>query len=161
MVLIIPYNITKTYIERSTIKAPVDGVILDSYINIGENAQSNPFQKPYLLLFGNTETFHVSVFIDETDAWRVYKKAPATAFVRGNSSIKIPMEFVKIDSYIKPKYLLTGETKEKIDTRVLEIIYKFKKRSIPVYAGQLLDVYIEAMPSDYQYKEHLPPLSLL
>jgi len=146
-------NITKTNIERSTIRAPIDGVILDTYINSGENAQANPFQKPYLLLFGSEE-LSVKVFIDETDSWRVYKNAKATAYVRGNSSIKLPLEFIKIDSFIKPKYLLTGESKEKVDVRVLQVSYKLKKNSLPIYIGQLLDVYIEALPSDFQFDEN-------
>jgi HlyD family secretion protein len=64
-------NETKTNIIRSTIIAPMDGQILDLKIHLGENAQLNPFQTNYQLLFGNLENYHVRVYVDETDAWRV------------------------------------------------------------------------------------------
>lgn len=146
-------NEVQVNIIRSTITAPMDGEVLDMNLHLGENAQLNPFQKNYQLLFGNLDTYHVRVYIDETDAWRVYEKAPAIAYVRGNRSIKIHLEFVLIEPYVIPKLNLTGDNKEKVDTRVLQVIYKFNKNKLPVYVGQQLDVYIEALPSDYKYHE--------
>lgn len=146
-------NITLTNIYRSIIRAPVDGQVLDLNLRVGENAQSNPFQKPYLLLFGSIDTFQVRVFIDETDAWRVKPLAKAVAYVRGNSSIAIPLEFIRIEPYVIPKYSLTNDNKEKVDTRVLQVLYSFKKGNLPVYVGQLLDVYIKSLPSNYKFNE--------
>ncbi len=145
-------NVFQTNIFRSTIKAPVNGIVLDVNLRIGENAQANPFQKPWLMLFGNLDEYHVRIDIDEADAWRVYSKAPATAYVRGNSSIKIPLEFVRIEPYVVPKTALTGDNQERVDTRVLQLIYKFNKDNYPIYVGQIMDIYIEALPSDYKYK---------
>jgi multidrug resistance efflux pump len=146
-------NETLVNIKRSTIQAPIDGKILDINLHVGENAQLNPYKKNFQLLFGNLDSYHIRVYIDETDAWRVYKKAPATAYVRGNSSIKIPLEFIQIEPYVIPKANLTGANQERVDTRVLQVIYKFNKNHLPVYVGQLVDVYIEAIPSDYKYDE--------
>ncbi|NGX28053.1 MAG: p-hydroxybenzoic acid efflux pump subunit AaeA [Candidatus Anoxychlamydiales bacterium] len=146
-------NVTKTNIYRSTIRAPMHGQVLDVNLHPAENAQANPFQKPYLVLFGNTEEFHIKVDVDETDAWRVYRNAPATAYVRGNSSIKIALEFVNIEPFVAPKVDLTGDNREKVDIRVLQLIYKFKRSAFPIYIGQILDVYVEAKPSDYRYND--------
>ena len=33
-----------------------------------------------------------------------------------------------------------------VDTRVLQVLYRFEKGDLPVYAGQVLDVFVEAKP---------------
>jgi multidrug efflux pump subunit AcrA (membrane-fusion protein) len=144
-------DVVNTNIERSIIKAPFDGTILDINLRISENAQSNPFQKPWLILFGNIDEYHIRIDIDESDIWRIYKNANATAYVRGNSSIQIPLEFQYIEPYVGAKKNLSSDNQERVDTRVLQIVYKFKKNSYPVYVGQILDVYIEALPLNYEY----------
>jgi HlyD family secretion protein len=141
-------------IERSTVRAPVDGEILQVNAHIGEiyaNVSYNVTQ-PYvnlqtaLILMGTVSPLQMRIDIDEEDSWRFRKGAPATAFVRGNSSIHFPMTFVRIEPYIIPKTSFTGETIERLDTRVLQVLYRFEKKDLPIYAGQLLDVYIEAPP---------------
>ena len=39
-----------------------------------------------------------------------------------------------------------GESIERVDTRVLQIVYRFERGTLPVYVGQLMDVFIEASP---------------
>lgn len=152
----------ETNIERSLVRAPLDGEILQVNIHIGEvapNVSPGNFQSilPYgssqfpLILMGSVEPMNLRIDIDEEDAWRYQKEAPATAFVRGNSKIQFPLQFVRIEPYIIPKASFTGQTIERIDTRVLQVLYRFMSNAIPVYAGQLLDVYIEATPrSSYE-----------
>lgn len=151
--LIAKINLTKTYIDRSTIRAPFDGEVLDVAIHVGESAQINPYHATYLILFGKIDECQIRINIDETDIWRIYKNAKATAYVRGNSSIKFPVDFLRIEPYVVPKVSLTDNSTEKVDVRVLQLLYKFKRENLPVYAGQLLDVYIEAKPSDMNYNE--------
>ena len=101
-----------------------------------------------LILFGDTQVYHLRIQIDEEDEWRFRQEAPAIAFVRGNSSISIPLTYVYTEPYITPKKSLSGSDLERIDTRVLEVVYKFQKENYPVLMGQLLDVYIEAEPRE-------------
>jgi HlyD family secretion protein len=140
-------NKTKTDIERAIIRAPKDGIILQRNVQPGEFANINPFDQKSLIIFGDTSKLQVRVNVSEEDAWRVIPNAPATAFVRGNSSIMIPLTFSYIEPYITPKQNLSGSDQERVDTRVLEIIYTFTRNNLPVYVGQLLDVYVEAKPS--------------
>lgn len=137
-------------IERSTIRASVDGEILQVNIRVGETANVNPFNQQSLILMGDTNFYHMRINIDEEDAWRVEKGAPARAFVRGNSKNSFPLEYVYYEPYIIPKASLSGVNTERVDTRVLQVVYKFERNSYPVYTGQLLDVYIEAKPSEAQ-----------
>jgi len=89
---------------------------------------------------------HVRVDIDENDAWRFQPCASAMASVRGNPEIKTPLQYVRTDPDVIPKVTLTGDTTQRTDTRVLQVIYSFDPASLPLYVGQLMDVFIEAAP---------------
>lgn len=146
-------NVIRTNIYRSTIRAPIEGEVLQVNIHVGEYANVNPINVDPLLtqfpliMFGDTHFYHLRIDIDEEDAWRVIKGAPATAYVRGNAAIVIPLTYVYTEPYIIPKVSLSGANIERVDTRVLQVVYSFQRDSYPVYAGQLLDVFLEAKPS--------------
>lgn len=137
----------ETEIDRLTVRAPVDGEVLQVKIHLGEFAQTGVLQTP-LVLLGDISRFHVRVDVDEHDVWRFRKDAPAVAFVRGNSNLKTPLTFVRVEPYIVPKRSLTGDSTERVDTRVLQILYSFDRKALPVYIGQQMDVFIEAPPID-------------
>ena len=142
----------ETLIERSTIRAPMYGQVLQVVIRPGEVANLNPFTEVPLITFGPVCPTHVRISIDEDDAWRYEKGSPAMAFVRGNSSICFPLKFVRVEPLVVTKRALTGDTAERVDTRVLQVIYEFEcDENLPVYLGQILDVYIKAMPSNTRF----------
>jgi HlyD family secretion protein len=143
----------RTYIERSTLRAPMDGKVLQVAIRVGEIANLNPFSEIALMTFGPVCPTNVRVDIDEDDAWRYKQGAPAVAFVRGNSSICFPLKFVRLEPLVIAKESLTGGTAERVDTRVLQAIYQFQCQDLPVYVGQILDVYIEAIPATTRYDD--------
>jgi hypothetical protein len=39
---------------------------------------------------------------------------------------------------------LTGDSTERVDTRVLQVIYRIEENSLPLFAGQQMDVFIDA-----------------
>jgi len=141
-------NVIKTNIERSYAQSPIDGEVLQINIRVGQFANVNPFDKQPLILFGDTSYYHIRIDIDEEDAWRMVKETPATAFVRGNANIFIPLQYVYTEPYIIPKQSLSGSNIERVDTRVLQVVYRFPKQNYPVFVGELLDVYIEAKPNE-------------
>jgi len=61
----------------------VEGDILQVNVRPGEFAPSGATAVP-LILLGNLDRLHVRVDIDENDAWRFQKEAPAVASIRGN-----------------------------------------------------------------------------
>lgn len=134
---------TQTELDRLTVRAPVDGQVLQINSRVGEFAQTGPLATP-IMLFGNVDTLYVRVEVDENEAWRVRDGAPAVAFVRGNREFSTPLKFVRIEPYVVPKKSLTGDSSERVDTRVLEVIYSFERGSMPVYVGQQMDIYIQA-----------------
>jgi HlyD family secretion protein len=143
--------LAQSIIDRSTIRAPIDGTVLQVEIRKGEIANLNPFNNIPLITFGPICPFHVRINIDEDDAWRYKKGSSATAFIRGNSSIYFPLRFVRIEPLIIPKPVLTGSTSERVDTRVLQVIYAFDCDRLPVFAGQNVDVFIESLPANIRY----------
>ncbi|MGE5946087.1 MAG: HlyD family secretion protein, partial [Betaproteobacteria bacterium] len=71
-------------LERLTTRAPMDGVILQNKVRLGQFAQCGPLAEP-LMIFGGGRELHVRADVDEEDAWRVKSSAAAVAHVRGNS----------------------------------------------------------------------------
>jgi len=134
---------TETNLDRIIVRAPVDGEVLQLKIHPGEFAPAGATQTP-LILFGNVNPLNVRVDVDENDAWRVRANTPAVAFLRGNREIKTDLIFVRFEPYIVPKKSLTGDSIERVDTRVLQVIYNIAQTDLPIFAGQQMDVYIES-----------------
>ena len=130
-------------LARLTMDAPIAGRILQLNVRAGEYAQAGQLQKP-LLVMGDVGALHVRADIDENDAWRVRPGSTAEAAERGNSSRRAQLEFVRFEPYVIPKKSLTGDSTERVDTRVLQAIFRFVDKRAPFYVGQQMDVFIEA-----------------
>lgn len=128
--------------SRLVVTAPIDGEILQCKVHPGEYAQAGPLAQP-LILMGATAHLNVRADIDEQDAWRVKAGATATGSVRGNASQRLALQFVRFEPYVIPKKNLTGDSTERVDTRVLQAIFALDPQA-GVYAGQQLDVFIDA-----------------
>lgn len=133
-------------VERHTVRALVAGEILQLKMRLGEFVEGSGISTP-LLLLGSNNRMNVRVDIDEHDAWRVQPGAKAVAYIQDNSNIKIPLRYEYVEPYIVPKTALTGQSTERTDTRVLQVIYSFDGAGLPVYEGDLLDVYIQSTAS--------------
>jgi hypothetical protein len=82
--------------------------------------------------------------VDEHEAWRVIAGASAIAHLRGDSSRKTPLQFVRFEPYVVPKKSLTGDSTERVDRRVLQVIYRIERQDLPLFVGQQMDVFIDA-----------------
>ena len=130
-------------LDKTVVKAPIDGAILKVNVRLGEYAQTGVLAEP-LMTMGSVDPLHVRVDIDETETWRVRPGRPALARLRGNPSISAPLSFVRFEPYVLPKRSLTGDTTERVDTRVLQAIYEFAPSAFPAFVGQQVDVFIAA-----------------
>ena len=135
-------NSTQSSIERLTVRAPIACEVMQINIRPGEYAQTGALSTP-LMRLGNLDRLHIRVDIDESDAWRFKAGTRAVAYMRGNSDLKVDLTFVRVEPYITPKTSLTGSSTERVDTRVLQIIYSFDRNALPAYVGQQMDVFIE------------------
>src|SRR5262249_9150896 len=112
-------------LERSTVRAPLAAEVLQVKVRVGEFAPAAATANP-LILLGRSKPLHVRVDVDENEAWRVRKGAPAVGHVRGNAKVKAPLGFVRFEPFVVPKQSLTGATTERVDTRVLQVIYRIE-----------------------------------
>ncbi len=138
-------NAALTQLERHTVHAPVAGEILQVNIRSGEYLSAATMGMPPILM-GDTQVLHVRVDIDENDAWRFSPGTSAIASLRGNAEVKTPVRFVRVEPYVVPKRSLTGGSSERVDTRVLQVLYAFDHDDLPIFVGQQMDVFIETAP---------------
>jgi HlyD family secretion protein len=150
----------ETDLERLTVRAPVDGHVLQVKVHLGEFAPTGVLPIP-LILLGSVDKLHVRVDVEEHEAWRVRADAKATAAVRGNSNLKTSLTFVRFEPFVVPKKSLTGDSTERVDTRVLQVIYQIDNGNLPLFVGQQMDVFIDAndqrSSSDRQMSLARPP----
>jgi multidrug resistance efflux pump len=139
---------TQTNIDRLSVRSPIDGKVLQRNVRVGEYAQAGspggggPPTAP--MLVGNINPLYVRVDVDENDAYRVRGQPQAQGAVRGSeSAARRPLKFVRIEPYVIPKRSLTGDATERVDTRVLQLIYSLEASGLDVYVGQQMDVFIQ------------------
>lgn len=136
------YNQTKTLIDRLFVRSPKDGVVLQKNIEIGEYFASGGNQPA--LIIGDVQRLQIRADIDEQNAMNFTPGFKAVAYPRNDTTRKIPLEFSYIEPFVIPKRSLTASSEERVDTRVLQVIYKFEQpKDFPLYVGQQVDVFIE------------------
>ncbi len=134
-------NDARVSLDLLTVRAPRNGTILQVNIRAGEYAAVNSAETAVLL--GDVRELQLRADVDESDAPRVKPDCKAVAFLKGSREQAIPLDFVRIEPYILPKRSLSGESTERVDTRVLQVIFRFQSPGFPVYVGQQMDVFIE------------------
>ena len=133
---------TKVVRDLLTVRAPRDGRILQVNTRAGEFA--SPAEKDPILLLGQVDTLQLRADVDEDNASRVRPEMAARAYLKGRHDVEVALKFIRIEPYILPKKSLTGESSERVDTRVLQIIYRFDRpRGVGIYVGQQMDVFID------------------
>lgn len=131
----------QTELERLLVRSPERGTVLQVNIRIGEDASALHGKAPVVV--GNLRPLHVRVDFDANDIPRFQPHAPARALVRGNPQRQWPLQFVRVEPLVVSKRVLTGDITERADTRVLQVIYALDPGEQTIYAGQLVDVFID------------------
>jgi multidrug efflux pump subunit AcrA (membrane-fusion protein) len=128
-------------IARHTVRTPSTGDVLQVRLQAGEFAHAGAGSP--LVVLGQSWPLHVRVDVDEHEAWRLRPNLAAVGHPRGNSGRAIPLAFVRLEPMVVPKRSLTGESFERVDTRVLQAIYRVGSTPVPLFVGQQLDVFID------------------
>ena len=131
----------KTELDRLEIRAPRDGEVLQVKVRPGEFAGAPPGAT--LLMLGGTAALHVRVDVDEQDIGRYQTGIPGVAMPRGFPDLKYELRFNRVEPFVVPKRSLTGDNTERVDTRVLQVIYEVVKNEPPLYVGQQVDVFFK------------------
>jgi multidrug efflux pump subunit AcrA (membrane-fusion protein) len=137
---------TKTDLDRALVRAPVDGRVLQVNVRPGEYVGTPPSQA--LVVLGSVQKLHIRVDIDEHDVPRAHRSfttaVPAFASARGDPGRKFPLRFVRVEPYVVPKKSLTGDNTERVDTRVLQVIYQVERDEPGLFVGMQVDVFLNA-----------------
>ncbi|HEX7010898.1 MAG TPA: HlyD family efflux transporter periplasmic adaptor subunit [Phycisphaeraceae bacterium] len=137
----------ETRLARLTVRSPIAGVVLKRNVDPGEYTAPGVGQEPAMIL-GDLSAIHVRAQVDEEDAPRLREGAEAVARVRGPVDVRLPLEMIRIEPYAQPKRQLTGASTELVDTRVVEVLFRVQDdQGVPLYPGQLVDVFIEGAPA--------------
>ncbi|WP_255581494.1 efflux RND transporter periplasmic adaptor subunit [Elioraea sp. Yellowstone] len=131
-------------LDKTVLRAPIAGTVLRINARPGEYAQ--PGAAEPLIVFGDLSALHVRVQVDETDGPRLVPGAEARGFLRGDGTRSAPLAFVRLEPLARPKRFLSNAPGERVDTRVVEAIYRLASDALPVQIGQMLDVFIAAAP---------------
>jgi len=137
-----------------TIRAPREGTLLQINVRAGEFAETKPVEP--MMILGEVERLQIRADVDEQNAPLVQTNQPAVAFLKGSTQNPLPLRFVRIEPYVIPKKSLTGDSSERVDTRVLQIIYELDRTAVRLYVGQQVDVFINR-PVEAASTEPVPP----
>jgi len=139
-------------LAKYVIRAPVDGVILSVPAAVGSFVSPQGTVETYTqaatpVVVMGTPQEHLAVrcYVDEIliSKLPVLEQIEATMFLRG-TDVRVPLEFVRVQPYVSPKIELSNERTERVDLRVLPLVFRFKKPDLAIYPGQLVDVYIKS-----------------
>lgn len=132
---------SEALLRRLTVLAPRAGTILQVNVRVGEYASATP--KTAAMVMGDLVHLQVRADVDEQNAHRIEAGQEAVAYLKGDTTAPIPLRFVRIEPYVVAKTSLTGASTERVDTRVLQVIYAFDRTADrSVYIGQQVDLYV-------------------
>jgi HlyD family secretion protein len=142
---------SRTELSRITVKAPRlkwDADLADStefkvlQVNVRPGEYVNTQAGQPLIYLGHVGKLHVRIDIDENDIPRFRPNLAGYAQPRGNETTRYAIRFVRVEPYVIPKRQLTGASTERVDTRVLQVIYSIDSGSQPLFVGQQMDVFL-------------------
>ena len=145
------YAASRALLGKYTLRAPREGVVLAINTIVGNYVSPQGSYDAYtqgvdpvISLGSLPSSLHVRCYVDEILVPRLPlgSKMIAQMSIRG-SDVKIPLEFVRVQPYVSPKIELSNQRQERVDVRVLPVIFKIGKRAnVNLYPGELVDVYI-------------------
>lgn len=147
------YQSSSALLAKYTLRAPADGVVLAVHSSTGSYVSSQGAYDSYtqgfepLIVMGLPQDhLQVRAYIDEILVHEIPepKNIKAEMFIRGTNE-HVSLSFVRIQPFISPKIELSDARQERVDLRVLPVIFRFEKPpGLNLYPGELVDVYVAA-----------------
>lgn len=131
-------EIARARLEKTLLRAPTDGVVLKVFLEDGERAV--PMDTTPVLTMGDTSKLMIRAEVDENDVAKVHADHRVYAKARAFGDKRFSGTVVRVGHSMGRKRLFTDSPREKIDTRVLEVMIELDRTpDIPV--GFRMDVY--------------------
>ncbi len=133
----------RTDLGRLTVRAPISGEILAVNIRPGEFVSTQGGSSQPFIQMGETRPLYVRIDVDENEAVRLEMGAEAIVSPRGAASRQVKAKFVRAEPQVVPKRQLTNSAAERVDVRVLQVIYELPASDL-FRVGQQVDAFIPA-----------------
>jgi HlyD family secretion protein len=147
------YTASAALLAKYSIRAPADGVVrsiqaaVGSYVSAqGAYDSYTGGMNPLIVMSTPDDNLQVRVYVDEILINRLADPAKMTAemFIRG-TDMHVPLTFSRIQPFVSPKIELSDARQERVDLRVLPVIFHFAStKALRLYPGELVDVYVSA-----------------
>lgn len=138
----------RTDLGRRTVRATITGQILQVNVRKGQFANAGSGQgggsDDPLMTMGNTTPLHVRIDIDEDEIDRIAVGKEAVVSPRGDARATVSAKFVRVEPQVIPKRSLTNDASERVDVRVLQLIYALPQQGHRLFVGQQIDAFIPA-----------------
>lgn len=145
------YAASAALLAKYSIRAPIDGVVRSIQAAVGSYASTQgaydsytQAMNPLIVMSTPDDNLQVRVYVDEILIHRLADPSKLTAemFIRGTDT-HVPLTFTRIQPYVSPKIELSDGRQERVDLRVLPLIFRFAStKALNLYPGQLVDVYV-------------------
>lgn len=149
--LVKAYESSSALLAKYTLVAPRDGVVLTitsavgTYVSPqGSYETYTQGQNPAIVIGAEQSTLNVRCYVDEI----LVSRLPAGTAIKAEMTVrgsgaKVPLKFVRIQPFVSPKIELSNQRTEKVDVRVLPVIFRIDQpQNLKIYPGELVDVYI-------------------
>lgn len=137
----------RTDLALREIRAPRAGEILQVRTRPGQFATAGPAPggsgEP-LMTLGETRPLHVRIDIDENEIARADLGAPAVISPRGAANRRVTAKWVRTEPLVIPKRSLTNQGNERVDLRVLQLVYALPAGAGEFFVGQQVDAFLPA-----------------
>jgi len=144
----------RALLAKYVLRAPVDGVVLAVNAAVGSyvspqgtyDTYTQASNDPVLVMGAPQKALAVRVYVDEI----LVNRLPAPEDMRAEMQVRgtdarIPLRYVRTQPYLSPKIQLSNQRQERVDVRVLPLVFGFDKPgTLRLYPGQLVDVFISA-----------------
>ena len=144
------YASSSALLAKYALRAPSDGVILAISPAVGSfiNAQGTydtytQAMTPVLVLGSPHGHLNVRCYVDEILVPHLPdpSRMKAQMSIRG-SNVKVQLHYVRMQPFVSPKIELSDERLERVELRVLPIIFQFEPpKNLTLYPGQLAPSY--------------------
>ena len=145
------YLSAQALLSKYTLRAPTDGIVLSINTAVGSYISPQGVYDTYtqgsvpvLVLGAPQSSLHVRCYVDEILVPRLPPPSRMKAQMsRRGSNTRLPLDYVRTQPYVSPKIELSNQRTERVDVRVLTVIFKVRKpQNSDLYPGELVDVYI-------------------
>lgn len=130
-------------LERHTVRAPAAMEVLQVDTRAGEFAGTQG-TAAVLLKLGATKPLHIRLDIDENQIERLDMGKSAVISPRGDARRQVTATFVRAEPLIVPKVSLTNSATERVDVRVLQLIFALPDGERGFFVGQQVDGFVPA-----------------